>query len=514
MRIRLTAALAITFCVSLAVPVADAADGIVLAPARELPRSPLAVDRVASTVDLPEARGYLRAIATRLLAASGGSGAAAVQADLFLTSDGFGASAQPTGDVLVGIGLLTGVETEDAVAFVLAHELAHLSHGHLGDERRSNEFDSAVRKLLGVLAAAQEIVLRTRRSGLVLAPEDNNTLQQAIAALTASIKSLQAIQTGVLAHAFNREQELEADTAALAMMAAAGYNADAALDVIAELGGAQKQIFAQTADAIRDATNAAKIILKIGKKYRSLGVQAILPFDPTDLLVDVAGESVIGVFCEFAATHPTAEKRREKVEKLLSANQAWTAPDRKVEALDRLKASGAFRTKLVELQAANAIVAGLSDAMVKRNPVSERTGCNAGTADRVAKTIEGTVGGLFKAFGNAVGVPAEEPIEHKPTVDISADLADLGKKASDEIRAMKSTAKGSKDPTFAWAAFAEVRAAQERYKDAAENLQSGLRTGEAVPLLERKLALIRAMQGDHAGARATLASIVGRYGAG
>lgn len=488
-----------------------------LAPAADQPRAPLAIDGPEALVELPEVRSRLRKIAAELLAAAAPT-EATVRPDVFITTEAYGAMATASGDVFLGIGVLQDLygdefASDDRLAFILAHEFAHLQHDHLGNEREASDLDNAVRRFLGMLGAAQALVAEIRSSGLVLSADDAESMDQGIAALIASIKALQAIQTGILMHAFNREQELEADRTALETMWKAGYSPDQSRDALRRTGEAQKAVYVQTADAIRSAANASKIIFKIGKKYQEGIGSGILPFDPTDLIFDLAGEGLVAGFCEFSDSHPTLEDRLENIDKALEETLKYQGGETHYDLVDYL-ASGesGLAAKVSELEAARAVENALETALIKRNPLRSNEGCGAengkSSGEKLGKKVGDAIGGFFSTI-----IPNDlqetKPVEHKKSVDISDELSGLGKQALAAIKERK-----GRNYPLGWTAFAKVRAEQERFGDAIENFKIAGRSGsEAVAKVDRLLALTQAKQGAHKSAKATLAKIEERFGA-
>ena len=486
-----------------------------LAPAAEQPRAPLAVDGPEAMVDLPDVRERLRDIAAKLLSHSDPS-SAAIRPDIFITTDSSGAMATESGDIFIGIGLLQDVfrneQSDDVIAFVLAHELAHLQHDHLGNERTANDLDNAVRRFLGLLGAAQELVAEIKSAGLALSADDTESLDQGISALIASVKALQAVQTGILMHAFNREQELEADEVALETMWRAKYSPDQSLEILQDLKKQRQAVYVQTADAIRSAANAAKVIFKIGKKYQEGIGSGILPFDPTDLIFDLAGEGMVATFCEFAESHPTIEKRIEKIETILKETLKYKSLATKIDFVDYLGTpESGLPAKYAELEAARAVENSLEVALVKRNPLRTKEGCGAedgkSAGEKLGKKVGDAIGGFFSTI-----IPSDlvdsKPVEHQPTVDISGELSGLGKQALAAIKDRK-----GQNYALGWTAFARVRAEQERFSDALENFKIARRGNEAAARVDRLLALTQAKMGAHDKAAETLSAIEMRYGA-
>jgi len=111
------------------------------------------------------------------------------------------AFALPGGKVAVYTGILPYTQTEDGLAFVLAHEVGHVIARH-GGERMS-----------------QQLLLQLGQEGLNIAIANRSPV--AIDAINAGYGI--ATTLGV-ALPFSREQEYEADRIGLILMARAGYD--------------------------------------------------------------------------------------------------------------------------------------------------------------------------------------------------------------------------------------------------------------------------------------------------
>jgi len=120
----------------------------------------------------------------------------------------------PAGHILVSRGLLKKcVPSEDALAAVLAHEMAHIQLRHSVHAVEASRRAAAGTSLVEVLAAAA-------------GPAELADMLGATAA---------EIADSLLNEGYSQEQEFEADRGALFLMASAGYEGAALLDVLAML---------------------------------------------------------------------------------------------------------------------------------------------------------------------------------------------------------------------------------------------------------------------------------------
>ena len=123
-----------------------------------------------------------------------------------IRDDTYNAFAGPAGLIFVHSGLLAAMESEEELAGILAHEIAHGVHRHLAD--RAGQTLTASLATLAAVAA-----------GLLLGASGAGMPAEAVV-----IGALSAGQG--LSFAYSREAEEQADKSSLAYLEAAGYSAD------------------------------------------------------------------------------------------------------------------------------------------------------------------------------------------------------------------------------------------------------------------------------------------------
>jgi beta-barrel assembly-enhancing protease len=129
-----------------------------------------------------------------------------------IDSDVYNAFATPAGHIFIYRGLMEAMETEDELAGILAHEIAHVQCRHISDKiDRSSKINIAT---LAGLAA-----------GLLLGISGSETAAQAV-----SIGSMAASQSLVLA--YSREDEIQADKIGLENLKRAGYDGTALMTTL------------------------------------------------------------------------------------------------------------------------------------------------------------------------------------------------------------------------------------------------------------------------------------------
>lgn len=121
-----------------------------------------------------------------------------------IKSEVYNAFAGPGGHIFIHSGLIAAMESEDELAGILGHEIAHVTSRHISQKL-------ARRKKIGYVTLAGIV------AGLLLGAAGSQTGAQAL-----TYGTLAASQSAELA--YSRENELEADEKGLHSIAAAGYN--------------------------------------------------------------------------------------------------------------------------------------------------------------------------------------------------------------------------------------------------------------------------------------------------
>lgn len=112
-------------------------------------------------------------------------------------------------------GMFDAIESEDEMAAILAHEIAHVMAGHTDPD--PNEQVKKMLIQLGAMAAGIAVASTTGNANV------GANLGRATAALT------QQLANGVLVNPYSQELELEADHVGLMILSEAKYNPEAAL---------------------------------------------------------------------------------------------------------------------------------------------------------------------------------------------------------------------------------------------------------------------------------------------
>jgi predicted Zn-dependent protease len=124
---------------------------------------------------------------------------------MILDSNEINAFAAPGGFIFVTRGMLRCTDSEDAVAAVLAHEIAHVTHKHGMRAIKSSRW-TRVGTLLGIEAAKR------------------GSSEEFAELVSVFEESIDDVINTLVVNGYSREYEHEADTTALKMLSGLGYN--------------------------------------------------------------------------------------------------------------------------------------------------------------------------------------------------------------------------------------------------------------------------------------------------
>ena len=150
---------------------------------------------------------------------------------VILDTDEINAMATPGGHIFVSRGLIDCTDSEDALAAVLAHEIAHVQLGHSVQAIKASRVRSAVSDTTKAVAVTS-IATANLRSGVQLSEKQMEKVMKAVN--TFSDASNEVVKT-LVNTGFSKEQEFEADKQALYIMQSAGYDPFAMLDMLGQI---------------------------------------------------------------------------------------------------------------------------------------------------------------------------------------------------------------------------------------------------------------------------------------
>ena len=257
----------------------------------------------------PEFHAYLDSVMRRLLAKSPRPDLPARA--VVVTSRDWAAAATPPGLVFVPIGLVENLDNEDQLAFILGHEISHVLFRHHDSDWLVKSQKHAI--AAGELGLAARTVLdrRAPRSGA-----SPTGLTAAKTVLLASDK--------IVAPAWSRGQEQQADLLGVDIMIAAGYNPVGATDVL------QKMVLWENAAGKAYREPPRDLVKQISSLASEAGVpgQSSSRSDMPDFsrFFDVIAGEVAGALSEVSHSHPKPEERLELVQGYLFREYRTLAP--------------------------------------------------------------------------------------------------------------------------------------------------------------------------------------------
>lgn len=249
----------------------------------------------------PEFHAYLASVVQRLLAK-------APRPDLparavVVTSRDWAADATPPGLVFIPVGFIENLDNEDQLAFVLGHEISHVLFRHHDSDWlvKSQKHAIAVGEL--GLAARTALERRTRQSG----PLSPTGLVAAKTLLVASDK--------VIAPAWTRNQEHQADLLGIDIMIAAGYNPAGATDVLGKMVAWEKAAGQAYREPAADLARQLSSLAAEGAK--SSAGPGMIGGPEAGRFFDMLGAQVARGLGSFSQSHPKPEERLELVQTYL-----------------------------------------------------------------------------------------------------------------------------------------------------------------------------------------------------
>lgn len=182
----------------------------------EHPETPyLARDFVS--IESPRIEEYLRSLCQRLLDAKGVK--MELPRILVQSSDAFSAFTDANRNLIVTTGALRSMQSEDELAALLGHELAHLVLEHPQDKDAMRSLPLGLQSHAAFRDAAAE--LRGQKATQVgdLATFDPNDMNE--------VQATSLLWNDFVSPSWNRNQEREADQQGFELMRAAGYDPSA-----------------------------------------------------------------------------------------------------------------------------------------------------------------------------------------------------------------------------------------------------------------------------------------------
>ena len=151
---------------------------------------------------------------------------------VILDTDEINAMATPGGHIFVSRGLIDCTESEDALAAVIAHEIAHIQLGHSVSAIKASRTSSAVSSTVKAGVVTTLAAVNTKTGVYGLSDSEMKKVMDAVDSI--SNASSEVVKT-LVNTGFSKAQEFEADSYALELMYNAGYDPNAMLDMLEQL---------------------------------------------------------------------------------------------------------------------------------------------------------------------------------------------------------------------------------------------------------------------------------------
>lgn len=286
-----------------------------------------------------------------------------IPAQAYVVADStFGANASPDGAIFVNLGLIRDLESEDELAFILAHELSHVILRHHG----SDWYVQAERRALVGMTLANEMAGKVQQMAGTRVPGSQD-LQTAI--LVGSL--VYEVSDVAVAPFFTREEEDEADIFGLDLMIAAGYNMTAATKVLEKIDAWEKRQAANNpvkSDAEREA--------EVTQAFQSRGFAGAI-----EAMTSAIGDAFQDVKDELKTEHYPAAERNTTVQNYMLRHYLKDVPPPATKlawSLNSTEAAG-IRSLFTNYDAAKRSRAALADNEVAKAEAEAAKAVSGGT---------------------------------------------------------------------------------------------------------------------------------------
>jgi Zn-dependent protease with chaperone function len=247
-------------------------------------------------VAAPELKAYVNDVLRRIVAASP---VPALDVRAYVRAEsGFGAESTPDGSIYINIGLLHDIQSEDELAAVLAHELAHVLYRHHGSDWFANSQKTA----------AQVLSLKDAVQGAAEGDKSGKPSKSTILTAVASQVSERIIAPNL----WNREQEREADGLGLDLLVAAGYRSGAARTSMERLASYEADLRKRAQQQLDEVAKAAEADMNEAIKTGDLSQIIVGLVGGAGTVMKVAVGAAIDVIG--GGDHDPAEVRGEQVD--------------------------------------------------------------------------------------------------------------------------------------------------------------------------------------------------------
>ncbi len=216
------------------------------------------------------------------------------------------ASATAT-DILVPIGVLETVESEDQLAAVLAHELSHIllrHHEQIDQKRALTKGVSVAGSLAVAMAFSSEIGTRQTGNQIEVSVRNPQAAQNKALYAAAAQLTLQTLVNDVAGPGWSRVHENEADLLAVDLLESAGYDGRALIEVLRKLAIAQEK---QERTAEDYAKRNAALMEEARKSLQSSGLAGAAQ----TIALSAMSDALTSIGERLRRSHPDAGERRK-----------------------------------------------------------------------------------------------------------------------------------------------------------------------------------------------------------
>lgn len=148
-----------------------------------------------------------------------------------LDTDEINAMATPGGHIFISRGLINAVTSEDELAAVIAHEVAHIQLKHSISAIKASRISGAVAQSAKATAMVG-VIIANDKSGANLSDEDMEALLEATASFSDITNELAET---LFSSGYSKSQEYAADAKALTLLADAGYDPYAMVSMLRKI---------------------------------------------------------------------------------------------------------------------------------------------------------------------------------------------------------------------------------------------------------------------------------------
>lgn len=396
-------------------------------------------------INSDEISGYLESIGDRLL--DGWEGDKPEYAVTLVYGDELAAHVTSHQNIFLPTGWIHTVESEDEIAAILAHELAHiiLRHPYTLEEREEGQhFLQEAGKWATTLTALSGMRGGMNGGQFNLAIKDQDETTRRLLAVMAASSAIYEIKRSLVDPNISRTQEEQADFLAVDLLTSAGYNRNAFLDVMQRLANYRAGVQDRMAKLEEEHTEAQEQLQEqvdqlMAKGDFSTGMATALG-GVTDIAMEQGVGRVQAWLAERRRTHFDPGYRSQRARAYMRAHYARSLPPAShMSAFEGAKKRSGF----------DAVFSAHKDAELARNLL------RAGQTNQASRMAYSAI---------------RTPARHSP---------------------------------YPWTVLAEVRHDQHRISDAMENYELAIRR-KGPPDVYEALAKLHLQQGEEERALSTM----------